>query len=115
MDTYITIRDSFGGEVRIPVSLDIDPPRGKPADPGGVTFLAVTPDERRRPIRPALKREYAAEFKERAVNLVMAGSSVSEAALALSMPFHTLDNWVRARRSRTPKPIMTGTTSWSIR
>ena len=105
MQAFIVLKDSFGGEVRLPVNVSIPVPDVK-------TEPKLEPKPEVKPGHGRWNKAYSPEFRARALEL---GQLVGpcKAAKFLGIPDSTIDNWVRnARKPKTQ--TMTGVTAWSM-
>lgn len=123
---YLVIRDSQGGEVRIPVDARMqsaeyiaarDQAAAEAADrkrlaaeaaaraaaaEAAIAEAAAAAQETRRQTR-----EWSRELREKALELVARGAKVADVADALGASYHTVYGWVKADRLRRRPRVVT--------
>lgn len=126
---YLVIRDSQGGEVRIPVDARMqsaeyiaarDQAAAEAADRSRLAAEAaaraaaaetVIAEAAARAAAAAAQetrrqtREWSRELREKALELVARGAKVADVADALGASYHTVYGWVKADRLRRPRVV----------
>lgn len=114
MQAFIVLKDSFGGEVRLPVNVSIPVPDAPP-----VPKQETKPEPDLKPFPDTghrVLRKYPPEYRAQAVQAAL-DLGTTRASKVLGVPLSTIDAWLLKYRKALvqPKaPTMTGVTAWSM-